>query len=98
MSILTKEVDFVVPVKSIKHLEEKGYFIPKYKDDRGKIRVKKGTHIKVKVEDLPLCSSIKVEMECDYCHKRYFIQYNHCTNNKIHEDGKHIVDIVLEKF
>lgn len=88
MSILTKEVDFIVPVKSIKHLEEKGYFIPKYKDDRGKIRVKKGTHIKVKVEDLPLCSSIKVEMECDYCHKRYFIQYNHCTNNKIHEDGK----------
>jgi hypothetical protein len=69
--LLTKEVEVNLSSKVITHYENKGYFIPKYKDESGAIRVKTGTKIIVKVDDLPRTSLVEVEVKCDYCGKHH---------------------------
>ena len=52
-----------------------GYKIPKYLDKRNNcFRVKNGTKIVVKINDLSFGSSAKVDVECDYCRKRYITE------------------------
>ena len=65
--LITKEVDLIVNGKNRKHLEQKGYIIPKSLDNRGRMRTPRGTTIKVKVEDLSLGSHTRVIVKCDYC-------------------------------
>lgn len=65
--LVSKEVDLKVNGNNLKHLEEKGYYIPRKKNKYGKITIPLGTTIKVKVEDLPLGSHILVKVLCDYC-------------------------------
>ena len=65
--LITKEVDLVVSSRNIKYLEQKGYIIPRSRDNKGRMRVPRGTTIKVKVDDLSLGSHTRVLVECDYC-------------------------------
>lgn len=67
--LLTKEVNLQINGRNVKHLEEKGYLIPKILDNRGRYVTPKGTYLNVKVEDLTKGSSAKVEVSCDYCNK-----------------------------
>ena len=69
--LLTKEVNLQINGRNVKHLEEKGYLIPKILDNRGRYVTPKGTYLNVKVEDLTKGSSAKVEVSCDYCNKSY---------------------------
>ena len=65
--LLTKEVPLMLNGRNVNYLENLGYFIPRYRDDRGRLVVKRGTVIMVKVEDLPVGSHAKVLTQCDYC-------------------------------
>lgn len=65
--LLTKEVEVGLVSSVIKHYEDLGYKIPRRKDKYGILSVKSGTKIIVKVNDLPITSLVKVEVECDYC-------------------------------
>jgi very-short-patch-repair endonuclease/predicted transcriptional regulator len=77
MAILEKEVWVGLSGNNINHFENLGYEIPRYKPKKGKLRVKKGTKILVKVEDLIENSSIKLTKICDCCSKSIpNIQYN----------------------
>lgn len=79
--LLTKEVDVDVSGggTTAKRYEQKGYTIPKEFYD-GKFHVKKGTKIKIKIDDLPLNSTIKIQYECDCCNKIVETSYVNYTN------------------
>jgi ribosomal protein S27E len=76
MAILEKEVWVGISNKVEKYYEELGYVIPKYQDKYGNTRIKMGTKILVKIEDLPLGSNIKVTKICDLCGKHIMQSYN----------------------
>ena len=50
--ILDEYVKVILNSSNIKHFENLGYEIPRYKDKKGRMRVKLGTEIIVKVSDL----------------------------------------------
>lgn len=52
----------------VKYYEDLGYEIPRRKNNY-KFTIAKDATIKVKVQDLPLGSKIKVNVLCDYCEK-----------------------------
>lgn len=85
MGLLTKEVEATLNGKWIRYYEEKGYFIPRYKDILGKERVKTGTKIKVNIKDVPLYSAINVEVKCDCCGKITNTSYQ--NYNKHNHEG-----------
>lgn len=64
--LLTKEVEVTIR-GNIQYYENLGYEIPKYIDSQKRLKVKNGTKIKVKVDDLPKTSQTKVKVLCDYC-------------------------------
>ena len=64
MGLISKEVEINLHPSNIKYYEELGYYIPK-KIGKYAITVSIGTTIKVKVEDLPKGSNVKVEVKCD---------------------------------
>lgn len=83
----------------VSYYEKLGYFIPRSKDKEGRIRVPRGTTIKVKTSDLTPSSNQIVDIECDYCKKHKKIQYHKynqninrnngiylCSTNKEHRD------------
>ena len=67
MGIITKEVE--LKFNFLKHN------VRKYYTDLGYVKNEDGM-IKVKTEDLTSGSGQKIEVKCDECGKRYFIQYN----------------------
>jgi len=69
--LLTKEVEINIAKqgKNVKLLEDKGYKIPKVKDNNGKYVINKGTKIIIKSEDLSDGSGELVDVECDGCGK-----------------------------
>lgn len=67
MGLLTKEVEVCVCSNKQKYYENLGYNIPREKDCNGRIRVPRGSKIKVKVEHLPEKSGVHVDVECDCC-------------------------------
>ena len=84
MGLLSTEVEVLLR-NNVKWFEDKGYKIPrtlkKYKTNK-RYTVDKGTKIKVKVEDLPKGSHVKVDCECDKCHKPLKIEWcNYITHN-----------------
>lgn len=80
--LLTKEVEVKPRGKNVEHYESKGYVVSKYMDAKHKIRVKMGTTLMVKVEDLPENSSAKVACECDNCGTpRTMPYYKYCEHN-----------------
>jgi len=69
MGLITKEIEVSLGVRNIKHFENLGYEIPRYKDVNGKLRTKMNTKIIVKVEDLLPNSCTKVDIQCNGCGK-----------------------------
>jgi DNA-directed RNA polymerase subunit RPC12/RpoP len=65
--ILETEIWINLHSNNISHFEKIGYEIPRFIDKYGKSRVKKGTKILVKVNDLPIGSKARVTKVCDYC-------------------------------
>ncbi len=65
--IITKKVLVTVSGKPKRYYEEKGYKLPYIKDSRGRVGIKKGTKIRVNVEDLPPSSNVKILYKCDDC-------------------------------
>ena len=78
MGLISEYVEVGLAGKNVKYYEEKGYKIPKYKNNLGKIKVKKGTKILIKTEDLSNNSKIKVIVKCDCqdCNKIKRIRYD----------------------
>ncbi|AZV43620.1 hypothetical protein BAOM_3011 [Peribacillus asahii] len=88
MAILEKEILVEASGMNIKHYEEIGYTIPRQKDRKGRLNVKKGTKILVKVTDLPRRSSTLVTKICDECGKHIGeIAYASLMANRNKGDG-----------
>ena len=73
--ILSKCVDVVISGTNLKHFEDLWYIIPRYKDSKGRIAIKKGTKINVKVWDLLPSSNVLVEVQCEDCWEKRRVQY-----------------------
>ena len=89
--LITKEVEVKLG-RNIKWYEKKGYYIPRYKDEKGRIVIKKGTSIKVRVEDLPKgsCEYVKVSCDCKDCTTPIIKPIKWCDYLKsVREDGKY---------
>lgn len=68
MGLITKEVEITFPNQMIKYYEDKGYKIPRINIEN-KLIIKKGTKIKININDLPENSNVKVDVQCDGCDK-----------------------------
>ena len=75
MGLITKEVEVCVCGNKQKYYESLGYNIPREKNNNGRMRVPRGSKIKVKVEHLSEKSGIRVDVECDCCHSMLNIPY-----------------------
>ena len=73
--LLTKEVEICADMRTAKLYEDKGYVIPKWTDKKGKLHIKQGTKILVKVEDLSDKASVLVDIECEGCNELLSIQW-----------------------
>ena len=76
--ILDTEVDIVLTPRYVSYWEDKGYNIPRKRDKWGRTRFKKGSTIKVKVEDLSYKSHVLVSCKCKICgnvRKTEYFQY-----------------------
>lgn len=80
--LLSKYVDVVISGTNLKHFEDLWYIIPRYKDSKGRIAIKKGTKINVKVWDLLPSSSVLVEVQCEDCWEKRRVQYTDIAYRK----------------
>lgn len=88
MAILEMEIFITLHNKTINHYEDLGYKIPRYIDSRDRNVVKRGTKIKVKIEDLPKDSNVKITKICDDCSK-FSVNYPYSALMKQrNKDGK----------
>lgn len=74
--ILTKTIETGLSPKNVKYYEEKGYNIPRKRDNRGRINYTKGTKITVKIEDLMPTSKVKVLTRCEICGEEKYVFYD----------------------
>lgn len=74
--ILEKEVLVRLNSQTAIYYQSLNYKIPKYKDENGIMRVKRGTEILVKVKELPKYSNVKLTKICNYCGKKVKVSYN----------------------
>jgi 5-methylcytosine-specific restriction endonuclease McrA len=65
--LINNEFTLVAIGSNLKYYENLGYNIPKYKDDNGRFKVKRGTKILVKINDIPKKANTRIEVKCDYC-------------------------------
>jgi hypothetical protein len=65
--ILTDLVEITLASTNTRYYEDKGYIISRIKDKYGNLKVKRGTKIIVKVEDLIENSTTKIKVKCDGC-------------------------------
>lgn len=87
MGLITKEVEIGLS-NNIKYYESLTYTIPKYIDAQDRLKVKQGTKIKVKIEDLPDGSGAKVDVQCDSCKDIKNIKIDN-YKTYVKEDGKY---------
>lgn len=89
MGLITEDVEVGLVGKNITFYEGKGYNLPKYIDSKGRLTVKRGTKILVKVEDLMDNCTSRVEVVCDGCSELLtnikWVDYLKCVK----EDGKY---------
>lgn len=78
--LITKTLEVNV-TGNVSYYEEKGYTIPKHIDKSGVERVKRGTKITIKTEDLPESSALKVEYECSGCNNIFSTKYYQYIKN-----------------
>ncbi|PKR83563.1 zinc-ribbon domain-containing protein [Heyndrickxia camelliae] len=90
MAILEKEVWVKCGLPTDKYYKEKGYKIPCYINEKGKLKADKSKRILVKIEDIPDgSSSIKVTKICDICgHHSKNIAYSMVLRGRCNTDGK----------
>ena len=92
MGLISKEVEISLTSRVLKWYENKGYKIPRVKNNSYKFVVPKGTNMWVKVEDLPNGSRALVEVKCDCkdCKNPYLkpITWENYKRN-LREDGKY---------
>ncbi len=76
--ILSKTVTVILGGKTTKHYENLGYIIPRHinKNDSNRLRVKVGTEIEVRVEDLTPKSTAIIEAICDECGIQRFVKFS----------------------
>lgn len=87
MGLLTKEVEVKLTSRNIDHYERLGYEIPRYYNKSSCTwRVKRGTIITVKIEDVSPKSHINIELNCDCCGKIYTALYSNYSRQN--HDGK----------
>jgi ribosomal protein S27E len=87
MGLLSNETEIGIISTNSDWYESRGYVVPRYKNNRGKVIIPKGTKIKVKVTDLKNGSNAIVNVKCDNCEKEYpMIWRNYQNFSK--EDGK----------
>ena len=88
MGLISKEVEVILNSKNIKHYEDLGYKMPRYENkyNKGKLSIKQGTKIIVKVEDLPKGSHTNVKVKCNCCGKEYELSYQKYLKG-VHEDN-----------
>lgn len=67
MAIKETHVDVVVGYRGTAHYESLGYKIPRKINNQGRLTIKRGEKIKVKVSDLPKSSNVVVTKVCDKC-------------------------------
>lgn len=88
MGLITEEVEIQLNNLNIKHFENLCYEIPKYKNSKKNMCVKKGTKIIVKVKDLFNSSNVYVEVKCDSCGKEFKVRWVE-YNKYVKENGKY---------
>jgi len=85
MGLITKELEVILGSNNIKWYEEKGYNIPKIKDNHRRLVTPMGSRTIVKVEDLTNGHNI-VDCECDECKKQLKMTWYAYKNTN--HDGK----------
>jgi hypothetical protein len=65
MGLISKEVIIEITSRTMTHYKNLGYEIPQCTDKNGKIFIRKGTKILVKVEDVTKGSQVQIEAKCD---------------------------------
>lgn len=83
--LLTREVEVTVNYKNIERYLEKGYEFETFINKKGKVSVKRGTKIIVKLEDLDLNTGSIITYKCDYCGKEVSVRY--CDYMRHYQDG-----------
>ena len=96
MGLLTKEIEIVMAGSNPKYYESLGYTIPKYRNKYGQYKIKQGTKILVKIEDVKKKSNCRVDVECNNCKRRYTLSYD--TYNKESKNGKILCYHCMPKF
>lgn len=61
------KIEIILNSKNIKHYEDLGYEIPRYKDSKGRLSVKRGTKIIVNPMDAPSYSKEPITAICEKC-------------------------------
>ena len=79
--ILDEYVKVILNSSNIKHFENLGYEIPRYRDKKGRMSIKIGTGIMVKVSDLSFGSNCLINVACDICGKQSVIGYGAYLKN-----------------
>ena len=87
MGLISKTVEVTLNARNCKYYEDLGYKIPREFDNKGRLRVPRGTKILVKVEDLSKGSHVRVECKCDYCGEKLNWEYK-AYNVQVHEKGE----------
>ena len=85
MGLITEEVEVGLTGSNIARYEDLGYEIPRYYNKKtNQLKVNRNTKIKVKTENLPKGSGVKVKVQCDYCNKIYEMEYRnyYCINHQ----------------
>lgn len=72
MPLLQDSVQITLTPNVINHYEKLGYYIPRSRDSRGRMKVKEGTKIIVRIKDLYTGSGVKISMQCDICQLKFF--------------------------
>jgi len=80
---LEQQILITLNSSTINYYKNKGYNIGQYlkKDKQYRLTIPKGTQILVKVKDLPIKSNVFVEVQCDYCGKKYLKRYSDYNKN-----------------
>ena len=94
MGLIINETKVALCSKNIDYYKDLGYEIPKTKDNRGRVRVARGTVIKVKATDLGNNSHNLVQIKCDgiKCTKTLSVQWRDYLKY-VKEDGKYYCNV-----
>lgn len=87
MSLITERVNVNLVSQNISYYENIGYDIPRYLDNKNRMKVKLNTMLEVSISDVPKGSDVVVEYQCDGCGLFFEISWYH-YNISVQEDGK----------